>query len=424
MSHNQNPSNMIDGVPVKISERFKPPPKISIPQSVIQKLNGSKEYGQNADYDFSLERNVLLKISEWKAVRQREKYESQERLRLSEERRIRLMEEKQKQMLNEVSYPSTEDLSIDYDENTSESHESDIKQTIYNFPVNPVNFDTILTPTIVPGLNTSNQTNQNDSSSLTRCYIPIYKKTHTRNNSLNNKNKINYSDFENDTSSPFDNMELKTINDLDILAQVLNNTISLETKVDNTNNEIINSATIESETVSPETNDNNIIIDNNVDDVASAISPIPQTTLIIPTEPQGNIHYPLNHNQHSFPQQNFLNYYNGQFQNNIYHNYHHQPQQHLHRDLHHQQQLNFIQNSISHGASGNNYIDYQNSYYNPNNIHHPTTSNAYNAKCVQNTNDEKLKSKSVPDILKELNDNINDSEMKRIRNNSQTIQSK
>ena len=37
-------------------------------------------------------------------------------------------------------------------------------------------------------------------------------------------NAFNYKDFEVDTSSPFDNIELKSINDLDVLAQVLNNT--------------------------------------------------------------------------------------------------------------------------------------------------------------------------------------------------------
>ena len=33
-------------------------------------------------------------------------------------------------------------------------------------------------------------------------------------------NGLDYSDFDNDTSSPFDNMELKTINDMEELAQV------------------------------------------------------------------------------------------------------------------------------------------------------------------------------------------------------------
>lgn len=33
-------------------------------------------------------------------------------------------------------------------------------------------------------------------------------------------NGLDYSDFDNDTSSPFDNMELKTINEMEELAQV------------------------------------------------------------------------------------------------------------------------------------------------------------------------------------------------------------
>lgn len=35
-------------------------------------------------------------------------------------------------------------------------------------------------------------------------------------------NGLDYADFDNDTSSPFDNMELKTINDMEELAQVSN----------------------------------------------------------------------------------------------------------------------------------------------------------------------------------------------------------
>lgn len=398
MSHNQNPSSMIDDVPVKISERFKPPPKISIPQSVIQKLNGSKEFGQNADYDFSLERNVLLKISEWKAVREREKNESQERLRLSEERRMRLLEQKQKKMLNEVSYPSTEDLSIEYD--IPEEHHSKISQT-QQFTTTSINFDTILTPTIVPG----RISNQTDALSATRYNLSNYQRTHTRNNSLNNKNKINYSDFENDTSSPFDNMELKTINDLAILAQVLNNTINLDSKMDdNIRNEMANTSRqdiIITDKNLTEANDNNIIIENNIEDMASAISPQPQTQTI-PIE-QGNLH--SNHNT------NIHNYYNGKFENNIYHQYH----------IQNQQQPNYnIQSALP--VSAVNYMDYHNSYntYNPNNFQ--TTLSTYDVIPEQNTNSVKSKSKSVPDILKELNDNINDSEMRRIRNNSQTIQ--
>lgn len=399
MSHNQNPSSMIDDVPVKISERFKPPPKISIPQSVIQKLNGSKEFGQNADYDFSLERNVLLKISEWKAVREREKNESQERLRLSEERRMRLLEQKQKKMLNDVSYPSTEDLSIEYD--IPEEHHTEISQP-QKFTTNSVNFDTILTPTIVPRRNS----NQTDSLSATRYNVSNYQRTHTRNNSLNNKNKINYSDFENDTSSPFDNMELKTINDLAILAQVLNNTISIDSKTDdNIRIEMANTSPQEmtmTEINLTETNDNNIIIENSIEDMASAISP-PQKTQNIPIE-QGNHH--SNHNPI------IHNYYNGKFENNIYHQYH----------IENQQQPNFnLQSSLP--AASVNYMDYHNTYNTYNPINFQTNLTTYEIIPEQNTNNVKSKSKSVPDILKELNDNINDSEMRRIRNNSQTIQS-
>lgn len=66
------------------------------------------------------------------------------------------------------------------------------------------------------------------------------------------------------------------------------------------------------------------------------------------------------------------------------------------------------------------------------NVHHGVSYNMNNVECSTTTCDsstvatghlEKLKSKSVPDILKELNDDLRNSEMKRQRNNSQSIAS-
>lgn len=66
------------------------------------------------------------------------------------------------------------------------------------------------------------------------------------------------------------------------------------------------------------------------------------------------------------------------------------------------------------------------------NVHHGVVYNMNNVDCSTTTSDsstmaaghlEKLKSKSVPDILKELNDELRNSEMKRQRNNSQSIAS-
>lgn len=246
----QSPPNYMDGVPVKISERFKPPPKITLPQSVINRLAQVEHGGAlraAIGYEFELEETVLKRITEWRAVKEKERNDRDERIRLKEQERARLTDEVQKRKLNQISYPNTNDLSSasegedEASEENDESLPSGSSEEQVHKNQTPVvvssgavqhshmnMFDTILMPTVLPEVAAA-MISATDKiiDSGTPLNFSIPKNTNFLNN--NNSivyNKINYSDFENDTSSPFDNMELKTINDLDILAQVYNLNIS------------------------------------------------------------------------------------------------------------------------------------------------------------------------------------------------------
>lgn len=177
-----NSSGYMDGVPVKISEQYKPPPRITLPQNVFQRVNLIADDLSNSTYDVSFEHNVVKKIKEWRATKDKE----------STERRQRLdqLQEAENKQLTEVSYPSTDDLSeLSSQGNNDTTHLAKTTTTT-----------AILQPQLMNTIPFTNPSLQNSIGY-----------------------KINYSDFENDTSSPFDNMELKTINDIELLAQVLSN---------------------------------------------------------------------------------------------------------------------------------------------------------------------------------------------------------
>lgn len=138
----------MDGIPVKISEKYKPPRKITLPASVQNKLNYEIKFEK---YDFELERLVSEKMA--------------------------LLREQQKKYLeNKTARESP--VSLNFEET-----------------VTPNN---ILKP--IPILKPHVQTTTNNQQLL---------------------GGINISDFENDTSSPFDSVELKTLNDMEELAHVL-----------------------------------------------------------------------------------------------------------------------------------------------------------------------------------------------------------
>nr|BAN20873.1 unkown protein [Riptortus pedestris] len=140
----------MDGIPVKISEKYKPPRKITLPASVQNKLNNEIKFEK---YDFKLEHFVVEKMA--------------------------LLREQKKAVENKGNRDSP--VTLNLEENVSQNN--------------------ILKP------------------------VPILK-SHVQNVSSNQQivGGFNISDFENDTSSPFDSVELKTLNDMEELAHVLGGT--------------------------------------------------------------------------------------------------------------------------------------------------------------------------------------------------------
>lgn len=364
----QSPPNYMSGVPVKISERYKPPPKISLPQSVCQRLTAGELSVLKLNYNLNLEENVLSRISEWKAVRVKENDERRERIRLREEfsfKERREFEEKQKKLLTEVYYPSSDDEEVEAIEIKSPEPKFSTPQGHFS---PPNRFDTILTPTVVPGQILNNK------------FTPLTCHSSTVNNYLHSSDltKINYSDFEND-GSPFDNMELKTINDLDILAQVLNST-----KLQN--------------------------ISNNREEIPVITNEVEDDSQLI--EPNSNYQFSTSPNNFNLFQTNQTGFNQPEYASTF---------NHLNE--------NFVPSVINHSTIPPvNYPDMsQNYYYNQTyaseylNYGNQTTTNEQ--QNLPQLSAAKSKSKSVPDILKELNDELSNSEMKRTRNNSQSITS-
>ncbi|XP_063973053.1 uncharacterized protein LOC135160446 [Diachasmimorpha longicaudata] len=162
-------ASYMDGVNVKIAEAYKPPRKFGLPAAYNNKFPDVSKL----TYDFSLERSVLEKVTEWRKAR----------LANAEARKARL--ERRKKRESELSMASP----------------ASPEDTMIPLPVKvaPAPEATILTP---------------------QPLSPPHNDLH--NIDINVKyNRLNYEDFYNDTSSPFDNVELKTINDMEELAQVL-----------------------------------------------------------------------------------------------------------------------------------------------------------------------------------------------------------
>ncbi|CAD7093024.1 unnamed protein product [Hermetia illucens] len=435
----QSPPNYMENVPVKISERYKPPPKVSLPQSVCQRLNADDIPCLNQlTYDFSLEKNVLRRIDEWKKVREAERDARRERIRKRENERLRI-EEEQKKLLTAVSYPSTEDLSSEDDsasdegataiqETETKSIESTPIQVQYNPPQQ--RFDTILTPTIVP--DSYNQGGYNNQMAK------------------QNFSKINYSDFENDTSSPFDNVELKTINDLDILAQVLNVTqlhsntsssspcnqnhdhsLSPPVPEEQRGESLPNNANTNQQNLEPypQTAENG----ENCNTAAKnkeALSEQSERGIYITSPPlclqNANHFYPTYNNSQGM--QNSINM-NGVTKPSDFYYYPQPLPNPINYDNYMYSNVNYPLNVIQPNQNSNSVMEATTKTTTLATV--ATTKNVVTFRDIEDSLTEyegatsssvKNKSKSVPDILRELNEEIRDSENRRIRNNSQTIE--
>uniref|UniRef100_A0A1B0CGX6 Putative histone methyltransferase complex subunit ash2 n=1 Tax=Lutzomyia longipalpis TaxID=7200 RepID=A0A1B0CGX6_LUTLO len=357
----QSPPNYIDGVPVKISENYRPPPIISLPQPTRHRLERREHPSVASDYDFALELSVLTKIREWRNLRDGQDTVRRERILVREQERRRVLEERQKALLTQVSYPSAEDLSSEEDELPAET-QIERHSTPQGHFSPPTNFDTILMPTVLPDARGSATTCQDAQRAPKSPYSALA--------------KINYSDFESDTSSPFDNLELKTINDLDILAQVLKTTATIEEAAANgettTNNEVPPCGDFSAQSLAQ------VSYDTISTDIYS-------TPTVLPME-QPQYH----HTYHAYPSSVYAN-------------------NHL------QQPASCYGQLVSNGGY------YYGTNYAP--VFTYTQPVAQPEAPPQNVPD-RLKSKSVPDIANELNNEVQrHSERRRIRNNSQTIAS-
>lgn len=185
-------SSYVDGIKVKISEQYKPPPRIILPVSYSQRLTLNDHIRKSMpQYDFNGERSIKSSIAEWKMARKLKQTERENNFEacgkemVEIDEKVALMKEcqlKKEQELDEVEKKATTTVT-----NMMLPSITTVRTTQHN----------ILIPTIA-GLNPQPH------------------------NSILDKSPFNVSDFDPDTSSPFDNMALKSINDLEELALVLN----------------------------------------------------------------------------------------------------------------------------------------------------------------------------------------------------------
>lgn len=223
MSHKQGQeshTNYMDGIKVKISEQYKPPRRINLAISYSQRLTLNKQIQDNIpNYDFMLEESVKSKMNEWRNARHVLAEEKRERFeKCKEERRLREEErlKKEKEFQNKI-----EDQEVNKIDNITGVHNSSYtclvsKQDSSQNYISNTSTASMLFPTQV--------TTSPYSNILMPTQLPNIPNCQSYNAPKNNdKSPFNISDFEADTSSPFDNMELKTINDMEELAQVLKN---------------------------------------------------------------------------------------------------------------------------------------------------------------------------------------------------------
>lgn len=379
-----SPPNYTDGVPVKISERFKPPPEIQLPSKLLNALSRTQVTFQD-DYNFDLERKILSKTTEWINWRSNEKAERHQRLYERELERQKRLKNEQKEKLNQVSYPSADELtssSADEDDEIEESNEA-----INNIPLKTASdvaetnpFNSILMPT------------QATSSSC-----PTNNRKSHRRYASNSSNKIDFSFFESD-ASPFDHLEMKSLNEMEVLAQVLKSTAIESDEVTLERN---NSS--ESEKSEPRGNNNN---NNNINDeeiLADSVASKPQE---IPHEQHSY--------QHNFnPHHVYSNYYSGTSM----------PNNSQYINVNSTTTSGTLTHHLHNQQASSLYPISQNAYYTQNYAVNYIGGNNNNLATTTTTTTscERL-IKSVPDMVKELNEELDNSQRRRIRNYSQNSQ--
>ncbi|XP_044758019.1 uncharacterized protein LOC123316109 [Coccinella septempunctata] len=197
----QESGSYMDNVKVKIAEEYKPPPKINIPMTHNQRLTFNKHVQNNLpNYDFSMESNILRKVKEWKT----------NRLIKEEQRKARLQSLKEKEQADDQDCEEAEE-SVETNVPTSHVNEVEVSSvgpsctTSYSngmlMPTKANNYYSNILQPIPSSLGPNGQASFGSSSGV--------------------KSPFNISEFEADTSSPFDNVALKSINDVEELAKVL-----------------------------------------------------------------------------------------------------------------------------------------------------------------------------------------------------------
>lgn len=237
--------DFMDGVPVKISEKYKRPPVIEVPYSVRECPLRAQSVVENVKYCSTFEKNVLTKLKELKSAKETKKNERRHRLQLLEEAKQKKIdaiaaaeaEEKLKQLnVSEVSYPSTDELSALTPDERAEHNcdmapnqdHSEISEVVNNKISYPSCNTQESQPDILQPIQVQTNYHQNnllddpDPLQELKMNNKIVKMSqYSKMPQYSNVDTLTYKDFENDTSSPFDNVELKTINEMELLAQVL-----------------------------------------------------------------------------------------------------------------------------------------------------------------------------------------------------------
>lgn len=402
-------ANYMEGVPVKIAEKYKPPPQIyKLPQSLVNKLNLADNFYENApqfQYDMQLERKALSKITEWKRIRQRNKNERRERKERRELQRKKDDEQRQRNLLCSVSYPSADELS------STESEEGDVdsgvkqmskESTAASESISPQicvtetsnSFHNILQPTVLSNYSRPTAVNSSNHNSV----LGMFNSSTVKTSPLS---AFNYKDFEGDTSSPFDNLELKTINDLDVLAQVLHNTQLKTTSTETVTEEQSCDDANPKETPLENANEN---LENNIQ--ATAVSTNSTHEIIPKHNNLPKFTYDLgNLNNAQEAQHKLCSYTAGQVFTNANFSPSLSPETYMGQHPHPFQFQHGIVNAKS---------DYHN------NLHIMQMNR--NNHALETIEEAGAKSKSVPDILKELREEIRNSELRRTRNCSQNLE--
>lgn len=219
MTHKQGQESQVsymDGISVKISEQYKPPPRINLPISYAHRLSLNKLIQDNMpDYCFTLEENVKqqmesLRITRNQLAKRRQECEEcvkEERKarEAAQQRDMELKKEESKQNINLSTSQATERLF-----STTNNTQAYMTNNGILLPMQAPSYANVLEPTSL------------DSHNVRKTFDA-------------DRSPFNISDFEADTSSPFDNMELKTINDMEELAHVLKNEVPTYTSSNITN---------------------------------------------------------------------------------------------------------------------------------------------------------------------------------------------